>query len=67
MTQKTEQLSEIGGAGNLVGNFTELAALLALAAPGKVSRAATYEARPDQRGVEDLRRGRVKGRGVIGS
>ena len=57
---------EISVVGNLVGNYTELAELMTLAARGKVHlRTRAYPLAEINLAIEDLHRGRIQGRGVI--
>jgi NAD+-dependent secondary alcohol dehydrogenase Adh1 len=52
--------------GNLVGNYTELAELMALAAQGRVHlRTQAYRLDDINTAVDDLHHGRIQGRGVI--
>ena len=58
--------SEISVVGNLVGNYTELAELMALAAQGRVHlRTQAYRLDDINTAVDDLHHGRIQGRGVI--
>jgi NAD+-dependent secondary alcohol dehydrogenase Adh1 len=58
--------SEISVVGNLVGNYTELAELMALAAQGRVHLLTqAYGLDEINQAVDDLHHGRIKGRGVI--
>ncbi len=58
--------SEISVVGNLVGNYTELAELMALAAQGRVHlRTQAYWLDDINTAVDDLHHGRIQGRGVI--
>ena len=57
---------EISVVGNLVGNYTEFAELMALAAGGKMHlRTQTYSLDEINRAIDDLHHGRIQGRGVI--
>jgi len=57
---------EISVVGNLVGNYTEFAELMALAARGKVHlRTQAYPLDEINRAIDDLHHGRIQGRGVI--
>ena len=57
---------EISVVGSLVGTYTELAELMALAAQGKVVLEAREYALADvNTALADLREGRVHGRGVL--
>jgi NAD+-dependent secondary alcohol dehydrogenase Adh1 len=57
---------EISVVGSLVGTYTELAELMALAAQGKVALAAReYRLADANTALADLREGRVHGRGVL--
>ena len=57
---------EIEVIGNLVGNWTELTELMALAARGKVRlRTETYELDRINDAIDDLQAGALRGRGVI--
>jgi NAD+-dependent secondary alcohol dehydrogenase Adh1 len=52
--------------GNLVGSYTELAELMALAAQGRVHLLTqTYGLDDINQAVDDLHHGRIRGRGVI--
>ncbi len=58
--------SEINVVGNLVGNYTELAELMALAAAGKVHlHTQTYSLDQANEALDDLAAGRVRGRAVL--
>lgn len=58
--------SEISVVGNLVGNYTEFAELMALAAQGRVHlRTQAYRLDDINTAVDDLHHGRIQGRGVI--
>ena len=58
--------SEWSVVGNLVGNYTELAELMALAAQGRVHlRTQAYRLDDINTAVDDLHHGRIQGRGVI--
>lgn len=52
--------------GNLVGSYTDLVELMALAAQGKVTlRTATYPLENFQTAIDDLSAGRVRGRAIL--
>jgi NAD+-dependent secondary alcohol dehydrogenase Adh1 len=58
--------TELSFVGNLVGTYNELADLTALAAQGRVSlHTATYSLEAVADAVEDLRAGRIRGRGIL--
>lgn len=58
--------SEINVVGNLVGNYTELSELMALAAAGKVRlHTQTYPLEHANEALNDLAAGRVRGRAVL--
>jgi NAD+-dependent secondary alcohol dehydrogenase Adh1 len=58
--------SEINVIGNLVGNYVELAELMALAARGKVTlRSKTYTLDQINEAIDDFVAGQIHGRGVI--
>jgi NAD+-dependent secondary alcohol dehydrogenase Adh1 len=58
--------SEINFVGNLVGSYTDLVELMALAADGRVKlHTVTYRLSDFARALDDLDHGRVKGRAVL--
>jgi hypothetical protein len=58
--------SEINVIGNLVGSYSDLVALMALAAQQKVSlHTAKYPMDEFQRALDDLGAGRVRGRAIL--
>lgn len=59
-------IREINVVGNLVGNYTELSELMALAARGKVTlHTQTYSLENINQAIEDLYAGRLQGRGIL--
>jgi NAD+-dependent secondary alcohol dehydrogenase Adh1 len=59
-------IREINVVGNLVGNYTELAELMALAARDKVKlHTQTYGLEDINRAIDDLNGGRLAGRGIL--
>jgi len=59
-------IREINVVGNLVGNYTELRELMALAARGKVTlHTQTYSLDDINRAIDDLNGGRLTGRGIV--
>ena len=59
-------IREINVVGNLVGNYTELAELMALAARGKVKlHTQTYAIDDINQAIDDLNGGRLAGRGIL--
>ena len=59
-------IREINVIGNLVGNYTELAELMALAARGKVElRTRVYDLDDINQAIDDLNAGRLAGRGIL--
>jgi NAD+-dependent secondary alcohol dehydrogenase Adh1 len=59
-------IREINVVGNLVGNYTELAELMALAARGRVKlHTQTYRLDDINQAIDDLNGGRLAGRGIL--
>jgi NAD+-dependent secondary alcohol dehydrogenase Adh1 len=59
-------IREINVVGNLVGNYSELAELMALAARGKVKlHTQTYRLDDINQAIDDLNGGRLAGRGIL--
>jgi NAD+-dependent secondary alcohol dehydrogenase Adh1 len=58
-------LGEITVAGNLIGTHAGLDALVSLAAQGKVLHSTRYPLEAAHDAIEDLRRGRIRGRGIL--
>jgi NAD+-dependent secondary alcohol dehydrogenase Adh1 len=58
--------TEINFIGNLVGSYTDLAELMALAAEGKVAlHTVTYPLSEFPRALDDLDHGRLQGRAIL--
>jgi len=58
--------TEINFIGNLVGSYTDLQDLMALAAAGKVSlHTAQYALADYQQAIDDLDAGKVRGRAIL--